>query len=399
MTDNFAYFEALPTAIKIGVCIAIGMLMGMEREWANKDAGTRTFAVVALLGMLASMISQYFIIAALGGVLLLILLSNVQSLMRGTGAEVTTSAVLILDFTLGVLVGRGYVFAPVAAAVVTTMLLAWKSELNRFAGGLSPAEIRSAIWLGLFAFVIYPIIPDRYIDRTNLFNPHDAWSSIIAISAISFVNYLLLRVLKDKGLYIGAFLGGFVNSTATIAELSGKLAQSSGRGKVLSLCLLTTIAMLIRNLIILGIFSPESVVTALFPVALMCVAALCWIRVNWISEQKNGSAQADLTLSSPISLKQTLTFGLLFVFIQIGSNLLGRIFGDYGLLATGALGGLVSSASTTASAASIVVNFPIIWRGLGSGQTFVRVCYQLGSVLAMGMLALVAFRFINFSLL
>lgn len=343
MTDNLTYFEALPIAIKIGICIAMGMLMGMEREWANKDAGTRTFAVVALLGMLASMISQQFIIAALAGVLLLVLLSNIQGLMRGTGVEITTSAVLMLDYTLGVLVGRGHVFAPVAAAVVTTMLLAWKSELNRFAGGLSPAEIRSAIWLGLFSFVIFPIIPDRYIDQTHLFNPHDAWSSIIAISAISFINYLLLRVLKDKGLYIGAFLGGFINSTATTAELSAKLGHSSGHTKVLTLCLLTTISMLIRNLIILGIFSPESVITALFPVILMCIAALCWIWVNWISEQKNGGTQADLTLSSPISLKQTLTFGLLFVFIQIGSNLLGRIFGDYGLLATGALGGLVLS--------------------------------------------------------
>ena len=40
-----------------------------------------------------------------------------------------------------------------------TMLLAWKTELSRFAGGLQPSEIRSAVLLGLIGFVIYPVCP------------------------------------------------------------------------------------------------------------------------------------------------------------------------------------------------------------------------------------------------
>jgi uncharacterized membrane protein (DUF4010 family) len=63
----------------------------------------------------------------------------------------------------------------VAGAIVMTMLLALKSELNRIAGGLQLSEIRSAILLGLIGFVIYPIMPDRYADHWELFNPSDAW--------------------------------------------------------------------------------------------------------------------------------------------------------------------------------------------------------------------------------
>ena len=40
----------------MAVAIDIGMLAGMEREWSNKDVGIRTFAIVALLGTLASVI-------------------------------------------------------------------------------------------------------------------------------------------------------------------------------------------------------------------------------------------------------------------------------------------------------------------------------------------------------
>jgi len=53
---QFCIFEALPTAVKIGICVAIDLLISMEREWADKDAGTYTLAVIVLLGMLASMI-------------------------------------------------------------------------------------------------------------------------------------------------------------------------------------------------------------------------------------------------------------------------------------------------------------------------------------------------------
>jgi uncharacterized membrane protein YhiD involved in acid resistance len=50
------HFPATPIALKTAVAIGIGMLVGMEREWSNKDVGIRTFALVALLGMLASLV-------------------------------------------------------------------------------------------------------------------------------------------------------------------------------------------------------------------------------------------------------------------------------------------------------------------------------------------------------
>ena len=52
MQTESAHFPATPIALKMGVAIGIGMLEGMEREWSNKDVGIRTFAIVALLGML-----------------------------------------------------------------------------------------------------------------------------------------------------------------------------------------------------------------------------------------------------------------------------------------------------------------------------------------------------------
>lgn len=142
------HFPATPIALKMAVAIGIGMLAGMEREWSNKDVGIRTFAIVALLGMLASLISQSIVIASLVGVLLLVAVMNTRSIVTDRSLEITTSAALILNYLLGVLVGLGHIFTPIAGAIVMTMLLAWKTELSRFAGGLQPSEIRSAVLLG-----------------------------------------------------------------------------------------------------------------------------------------------------------------------------------------------------------------------------------------------------------
>lgn len=40
-------------SIKLAIAIGIGMLVGLEREWSQKDLGTRTFAIVAMAGTLS----------------------------------------------------------------------------------------------------------------------------------------------------------------------------------------------------------------------------------------------------------------------------------------------------------------------------------------------------------
>ena len=78
--------------------------------------------------------------------------------------KITTSAALLVTLMLGALIGQGHDLTAVTSAIVMTMLLAWKEGLSRFAGGLQPEEIRSAVLLGLLTFVIYPLLPEDIID-------------------------------------------------------------------------------------------------------------------------------------------------------------------------------------------------------------------------------------------
>jgi uncharacterized membrane protein (DUF4010 family) len=417
MQVDSTHFPATPIALKMGVAIGIGMLVGMEREWSNKDVGVRSFAIVALLGMLASVIGPTVSVAALVGVLLLIAAMNARSILADRTLEITTSAALLVNYLLGVLVGLGHIFTPVAGAIVMTMLLAWKTELSRFAGGLVPSEIRSAVLLGLIGFVIYPVLPKRYIDPWQLFNPSDAWISVIAIAGIGFVNYVFLRIYSTRGLYLSAIFGGLVNSSATVAELAGRAVETGMLGRTTTLCLLTTIAMFARNLILATLFSPQSLSATLVPLLAMTLVAGFWMwRDRVIDETLPGSVK----LASPISLTKVLWFGTLFIAIQISGTLLARRFGSYGMLATGVFGGLISSASTTAAAATLAmhgkisaalagsttvlaslasaaVNLPIVWRAAKDKAIVRRLAIEVFTVIAMGVAAVAIDRIFQFS--
>jgi uncharacterized membrane protein (DUF4010 family) len=358
-------FPPVAVAAKIGVSLGIGLLVGLEREWAHKDLGVRTFGISALLGMASSLAGLPFALISLAGVLIVIVYVNWRTMLAESSLEATTSIALLVTFVLGVLVGEGHLFTPIASGIVMTALLAWKAELRRFAGGLKPEEIRSAVLVALVAFVVYPILPDRFVDPWKLVNPREAWVIVVVIASIGFVNYVLLKIYGTRGLYVSGFLAGLVNSSAAAAELAGHFRTGDTSPDVsVAALLLTVVAMFARNLLILGLFAPSAVSTAAVPLIAMTITALFVVQRSRI---RAGKTSAEVHLESPVSIKHVLNFALLFLAIQIVSTLAQRHFGRFGFLAISLLGGLVSSASTSAAAAKMVAHGQIAAAMAGTG--------------------------------
>jgi len=345
-------FPPTEVAARIAVSLGIGLLVGIEREWSNKDLGVRTFALTSLLGTIAALFGPSMVVVSLVGVFLIVIFANTRSLLVDRSLEATTSAALLVIFVLGALAGQGHLFTPVASAILMTMLLAWKVELRRFAGGLQPDEIRSAVLLGLLGLVVYPILPDRFVDKWELVNPRQTWITVIVIAGIGFVNYVLLKIYGTRGVYMSGFLGGFVNSSAAAVELARPLgAGGTSSGVAVAALLLTIVAMFARNLLILALFSPSAVFTAAVPIVAMTVLALFFVRRERAGME---DSPGEIHLASPVSLKRVLSFAGLFLLIQIVSTLGERYLGKIGFLGISVLGGLVSSASTSAAAANMV---------------------------------------------
>lgn len=345
-------FPPADIATKLLVAIGIGLLVGFERQWAHKDLGVRTFAIISLLGTLSALISQTYALVALGGVVLVLGVMNFGQQMQKGQLATTTSGALLVTFTLGVLVGEGHVFTPTASAILMTLLLSLKPQFSRFAGGLSQEELRGAVLLALLGFVVYPVLPNHFVDPWQLLNPREAWLTVILIATIGFVNYVLLRLYSTRGIYYTAIFGGLVNSTATIAELTQPIADAGpdGLGQFgVVINRLTIVAMFVRNLTLLTIFNPRAGLLAAIPISVMAVATLL---VVW----RHGSDYTPapiLAIGSPFSLRKVASFGALFLLIQILGSLGQRWLGEFGTVGVSVIGGFVSSASSTAAAASL----------------------------------------------
>lgn len=360
MPTSFSDIQSFPQSdivLKLVLAFGVGLLVGLEREFAAKDVGLRTFSLISVFGLLTNLIGLPVAAVGLLATLVLTMFMNTRAILANRSLEITTSAALMVTFCIGGMVANGHVFSPVATAILMTLLLSWKTELSAFAHGLKLYEIRSAVLLGLLTFVIYPLLPNHTIDPWDLFNPKEVWITILILASLSFVNYVLMKVYSTKGLYYSALLGGAVNSSATVAEISVAVKTSTGvLPSALPILLLTTIAMFIRNLVLLGGLEPEAIPIALVPLLGMSSAAAFII---WRAQRmgvQGVTPSLPLQVSSPVSFLRVAKFALVFIALQIGGTLAQRFLGAAGVLTVSVIGGFVSSASTTASAANLAAH-------------------------------------------
>lgn len=365
-SPEWPYLEMLT---RLGLALAIGLFVGLERERRNKASGVRTFAFTAMLGCLGGLLGEAYalMILLLMGVLIAFL--NVQSLQAKLGTELTTSVALLLITLAGILCGIGQTFTPVAVAVATTALLAWKEPLSGFSKHINETEIRSAILLGILAFIIYPALPEEPVDPWGIISAQATFITVLLIAGIGFVNYILWKIYGDRGIALTGFLGGLVNSMAAVSELSSRVKESDGqltdvghRG-----ILLAVSAMILRNSCILAILAPQAFLHAAFAQVAMLICSALLIFFDRKPAQSETSTPL-LDIKSPFSLMSALRFGGLFLVLQVISAVAQRNLGDIGLYGSTVLGSIVSSSSAVAGTASLASQgtIPLATAGLST---------------------------------
>ncbi|HEU0120309.1 MAG TPA: MgtC/SapB family protein [Bryobacteraceae bacterium] len=356
LSDQWPY---LATLLRVVLALAIGLFIGMERQRRGKEAGLRTFGLAGLIGCLGSLIGVSYAIAAVVLVGVLVVILNVQTMRDNRGAALTTSAALLVTGFAGVLCGQGHTLVPGSVAVLTAALLAWKEPLVGFSAGLTEAELRSALLLAILAFVVYPALPVGYIGPWNAFEPRAALVTVMLIAGIGFVNYILWNIYGDRGVELTGFLGGLVNSSVTVSELSARvgetgasIADAAYRG-----ILLATAAMLLRNAIILGMLAPWVLAAAGLSYGGMLAASTAFLLFHRKGERKlEESERPKVTrLTSPFSLAAALRFGVIFLALQLAGVTGQRLLGEAGVYVVSLFGGLFSSASAVAADATLAV--------------------------------------------
>jgi len=350
---------------RLTLALAIGLLVGVERGWQERDAkdgaraaGTRTYALIGLLGGLAAALQPALGTLAVAAISLGFAGGFAAFALRearlGGTASATSMVAGIVTFALGALAVAGSMMIAGIAGVAVTILLAERERIHAFVGGLTWAELRSALLLLAMTFVLLPVLPDRTIDPWQALNPRQLWLMMIVIAAISYAGYICVRLLGERaGIVLAAAVGGLVSSTAVTlayARLS-KLHPQNAPALAAGISSSWTVSLL-RMCVIAGAICPPIIVPLAWSfgppiVVLMFFSALFYRRAG------GGDRGPLLLLTDPFELGEVLKFGVLLAAVSVVSKLARQYAGALSFFPLAAVTGLVDVDPITISVAKI----------------------------------------------
>lgn len=342
------FFEELHTPLLFMTSLAIGLLLGLERQRNPiAKAGLRTCALVALFGTVCGLLAQTtnsaWIVAV--GLLLtgaMIIAAYAGEVLPEGESGTTTVIAVLLCYGFGVMVWYGHSQYAVGLAIATTVLLHFKTELHGFSDRLAPGDISSMLQFAILTFIVLPVLPDRGYGPFQILNPHHLWLMVVLIAGVGLAGYLVLRFAGPRRslLLVGA-LGGLISSTATTLVYA---RQSAARQDITSFAaaviVIANLAVLVRLAVIGGIAAPAALPQLLPVLAAGIVCGL--LPVRWQSHQAT-TGSMDLSLpetKNPTQLRVAAGFGLAYAAILLGAAWLSQRWGSSGLYAMAAISGI-----------------------------------------------------------
>jgi uncharacterized membrane protein (DUF4010 family) len=353
---TFLETEALDLALTFAIAIAIGLLLGLERERRPEaKAGLRTFALASLLGAVCALLSDRtgaaWILAA--GLLVVGLMTSIAYLRdRETDADPGTTTVVAISiaFALGAMVWYGFTTEAVMLAIVTTILLYFKTELEDVSRSLTRRDLISVLQFAVLSFIVLPILPNRDFGPYDALNPYQVWLMVVLISGVSLAGYIALRFVGQThgALLLGAF-GGLVSSTATTLVYARHGSAHPDLSRLAVVVILLANAVVLFRIGVVTAAVSVSLLPRLLPVlaagalAALGAAALGWRRL------RDAKPPPLPDIGNPTELKTAITFGVLYAAVLLLSAWLSDYAGSKGLYAVALVSGLTDVDAITLS--------------------------------------------------
>lgn len=335
--------------------LGLGLLNGVIRERRNINdediAGTRTHALVAVLGFVTWSLGPLPFVACLGLVGALTVAGYLQTAQHDRG--LTGEVALLISLVLGALAFKDAHLA-VAVAVVCAILLYAKQPLHRFSQELvSERELQDALMLAAAALVVMPLLPQGALDPWGVLRPYTLWRIVVLVMAVGMLGHVAMRALGARwGLPIAGFFSGFASSTATVASMGQRARANPGMvTAAAAAALLANIASLLLFAAVIGAASPALLHALMWPMlagvaGLVGVTTLFMLKADMRDEPEPAAAHA-------YRLSYALMLAGLIAGVSLVAAWLRQLYGDTGVLVAATLVGLAEIHAAAASIAQV----------------------------------------------
>jgi uncharacterized membrane protein (DUF4010 family) len=348
--------------------IVLGFLIGLQREmhiiYSQKErdfGGTRTFAIISLLGFLSGWINKIFPYTLIVFIImfsLMLIVAYVVNSINASHKGTTTEFAAMVVFIIGAILNFSTPIAAVFLTIIIMFLLNLKEQIQDYEKSLTKQDFGAAIFFLLMTFVVLPILPNRPIDPYGLINLYKIWVMVVVVAGISFFGYVAIKLLKAKnGIIAAGIFGGLISSTAVAMSMARKIHENGFLAKNLATAImLASSVMIIRIGLILFTFNSNLAKIIIAPLLIGLIAGLGYILFVYSKIDKDQNISSEIEFKNPYDFKEALFMGIVFGFVLALVELTDRYSGSYGVYAISFLSGISDVDAITLSLSSLSNN-------------------------------------------
>lgn len=349
--------------LRFGSAILIGILIGLQREYAYgaRDhsglfAGARTFALMALFGasgaLLADILATPWVFIAL--VFLLGIMVGVAYFITASERDelgLTSEVAALLTILIGGICYYHSIEFAAALGVATTVLLAVKWELKKLITIITREDVFATLQFAVITAIILPVLPNRTFGPPplNVLNPYQVWEMIVFISGINFLGYILIKIIGPrKGLGISGILGGLASSTATTMSFSQRSKTQSELDKPFAVAIISSwVVMFVRIMLEVAVVNRQLLPLIWPAMAAMAGSGLLYAIYLYFSQA--AMDDEEMQLSNPFDLGPAIKFGLIYALVLLITKAAELYVGERGIFITSFVAGLADVDAITLS--------------------------------------------------
>lgn len=330
------------------ITLVLSLLIGFEqRKRVDKSDeeeeravfGTdRSFAFIGVLGFVLYILEPKSMVPFTAGGVIIALYFAIYyylKIVQFKSYGLTSIIAALITYTLGPLVITQPKWLTILIAVSILILVERKASFERLSTKIDISEFLTLGKFLIIAAVVLPITPrEPKIPYINI-SPYDVWFTIVIVSSVSYVSYILHRyVFPRSGVLISGILGGLYSSTATTMVLSRRAKDIKPvSNEYASSIIAATGMMYLRVLILMFIFN-YSIFSFLLPyVAGLMVITLITSAVVYLMRkpQSDTKESVEQIYSNPLELKIAMLFAVLFIVFSLITYYVIQNYGNYGL--------------------------------------------------------------------
>ncbi len=351
------FFQELDLVRRLAVATLVGLLVGIERGWRERNAhggtrtaGLRTFTLVGLLGGIIGLIGRTFDDKVAAAILLGIAFLTFAGLfaayrmrenIEDKNFGFTTVAAAMAVFALGAYALLGDQNIAAAAGVAVMVMLVSREPLHGLLEKVTWPELRAAVILLAMTFLALPFIPDASYGPYGGINPRQVWLLALVLAAVSFLGYVAVKILgRREGTLISSAAGGLVSSTAVTLAAAQRAARDKNglRFHAASVAIATAMSLGKTLFLVFALNRAVGFLVAAPLAAASLMALVIGLVFAWSGSRKR--AKESFELRNPFSLRETLMLAGLIGLVTFAVEAFSTWFGAAGGLITATISGI-----------------------------------------------------------